>query len=67
MKNKDAAALNILRLFVAASSDMTYRMSADWSQMLALDGRGFLGDTINPRLTWLDEYIPVASLSSKPA
>lgn len=47
-----------LRLFVTAASDITYRMSADWGEMLALQGKSFLADSKNPSLTWLEEYIP---------
>ena len=32
-------------------------MSPDWSQMRALDGRGFIADTSSPSASWLDEYI----------
>ena len=46
------------RLFVTTSSDTVYRMSADWSQMLSLVGKGFLSDTGSPSPTWLEEYIP---------
>jgi PAS domain S-box-containing protein len=45
------------RALVNASSDVVYRMSPDWSQMLEFDGRGFLADTGRPRNDWLDEYI----------
>ncbi|HEX8786142.1 MAG TPA: CheR family methyltransferase, partial [Telluria sp.] len=46
------------RLFVTASSDILYRMSADWSEMLSLQGKHFLVDTDNPSRTWVDTYIP---------
>ncbi|MFQ4141190.1 ATP-binding protein [Chlorogloeopsis sp. ULAP02] len=46
------------RLFVTAASDIIYRMSADWSEMHALEGKSFLADTRNPSLKWLEEYIP---------
>lgn len=46
------------RAFVTASSDVVYRMSADWSEMRELDGRGFLADTPEPDTTWLAAYIP---------
>ena len=32
-------------------------MSADWSEMRALDGRGLIADTNSPRRDWLNEYI----------
>ena len=47
-----------LDAFVTATSDVVYRMSADWSEMYYLDGRSFVVDTDEPRETWLDEYIP---------
>ncbi|MFC4070099.1 chemotaxis protein CheB [Actinoplanes subglobosus] len=40
-----------------ASSAVVYRMSADWSSMHALDGHGFLADTTEPAVSWLDTYI----------
>ena len=46
------------RLFVTASSDTVYRMSADWSRMLSRIGKGFLTDTSGPSPTWLEECIP---------
>jgi len=36
---------------------MVYRMSPDWSEMLELDGRGFIADTVKPRKDWVNEYI----------
>jgi signal transduction histidine kinase len=46
------------RALVMATSDMLYRMSPDWSEMWALDGRGFLPDTTVPDRNWLRRYIP---------
>lgn len=46
------------RALVNASSDVIYRMSADWQEMENLDGRGFLADTDAPSIRWIDEYIP---------
>ena len=46
-----------LRALVEASSYALYRMSPDWSQMLALDGQGFIADTTNPSGSWLGDYI----------
>ncbi len=46
-----------LRALVNASSDMVYRMSADWSQMSQLDGRGFVADIGRPKNDWLNEHI----------
>jgi signal transduction histidine kinase len=45
------------RALVMASSDVVYRMSPDWSEMLYLRGRDFLPDTENPSRTWLEQYI----------
>jgi PAS domain S-box-containing protein len=45
------------RALVNASSDVVYRMSPDWSEMLELRGRAFLRDTEAPSRTWLDRYI----------
>lgn len=45
------------RSLVTASSNVMYRMSADWSEMLQLRGGGFLADTETPNRTWLHEYI----------
>jgi signal transduction histidine kinase/ActR/RegA family two-component response regulator len=46
-----------LRALVAASSYALYRMSPDWSQMLALEGQGFIADTSSPSKAWLGDYI----------
>ena len=48
------------RAFVTASSDVIYRMNPDWSEMRALDGRGFLADTASPSGDWLSAYIDPA-------
>ncbi|HEY4030348.1 MAG TPA: HWE histidine kinase domain-containing protein [Caulobacteraceae bacterium] len=45
------------RALVNATSDVVYRMSADWLEMKALDGRGFLSDTETPSIRWMDEYL----------
>ena len=45
------------RALVNASSFVVYRMSADWSEMRELDGRGILADTVKPSTAWLDQYI----------
>ncbi len=45
------------RALFSASSQVVYRMNADWSQMLHLEGREFLADTTDPSQTWLDKYI----------
>ena len=45
------------RALVTATSDVVYRMSPDWLEMRALDGRGFLSDTESPSIRWMDEYL----------
>ncbi|WP_158591698.1 PAS domain-containing protein [Deinococcus cavernae] len=47
-----------LHLLVNATSDMVYRMSADWSEMYSLEGKSVLADTERPSQTWLEGYIP---------
>ena len=46
-----------LRAYIAASSEVMYRMSADWTEMHEPDGRGFVADTSEPRRDWLKNYI----------
>ena len=46
-----------LRAYIAASSEVMYRMNADWTEMHELDGRGFISDTSEPRRDWLKNYI----------
>jgi signal transduction histidine kinase/CheY-like chemotaxis protein len=43
----------------AATSDVIYRMSPDWSEMRELDGRGFVKDTVAPYRSWIHTYIPL--------
>ncbi len=45
------------RALVQASSDVVYRMSPDWTEMMQLRGRDFLADTSAPDLNWLGKYI----------
>lgn len=45
------------RALVNATSDVIYRMSPDWLEMKALDGRDFLLDTDAPSIRWMDEYL----------
>lgn len=45
------------RALVNASSDIVYEMSADWTEMRALDGRGVLANTQQPSIKWIEEYI----------
>jgi signal transduction histidine kinase/CheY-like chemotaxis protein len=46
-----------LRALVNATSDVIYRMSADWKIMRHLDGRNFLQDTGLPLTNWEEKYI----------
>jgi signal transduction histidine kinase len=46
------------RALITATSDMLYRMSPDWEEMQALDGKGLLPDTTLPDRNWLVHYIP---------
>jgi PAS domain S-box-containing protein len=48
---------NRFRAFVTASSDVIYRMSADWSEMRHLQGKSFIPDTTDPTRSWLEKYI----------
>jgi CheY-like chemotaxis protein len=45
------------RAFVTATSDVVYRMSADWSEMRHMKGKDFVPDMENPSRTWLETYI----------
>jgi signal transduction histidine kinase/DNA-binding response OmpR family regulator len=45
------------RALATASSDVVYRMSADWAEMHHLVGREFIADTLEPSRAWLGKYI----------
>ena len=45
------------RALTNASSNVIYRMSPDWREMRALDGRGFLIDTESPSISWSEQYL----------
>lgn len=45
------------RAMVRASTFVVYRMSADWTQMIELAGKGFIADTSQPSDHWLGDYI----------
>lgn len=45
------------RALVTASSDVVYRMNADWSEMHQLKGKDFIADTEGPNRGWLEKYI----------
>jgi PAS domain S-box-containing protein len=46
------------RALTKATFDVIYRMNADWTEMKQLDGQEFIIDTIEPRHSWLETYIP---------
>jgi PAS domain S-box-containing protein len=46
-----------LRALISATSDVTYRMNADWTAMLELRGGEFIADTEQRNLDWLQQYI----------
>jgi signal transduction histidine kinase/DNA-binding response OmpR family regulator len=46
-----------LRALVNATSYAVYRMNSDWTQMLELEGQGFIADMQTPSSSWLDQYI----------
>ena len=45
------------RALVSATSDVIFRMNADWTEMRALRNTGFLSDTDSPDSDWLTRYI----------
>jgi PAS domain S-box-containing protein len=47
-----------LRNFVTASSDIIYKISADWKRIYNLEGKNFLAETNNGSNYWIDDYIP---------
>lgn len=47
-----------VRRMARSSSDVIYRMSADWREMRFLSGQEFIPDTLHPSDTWLEKYIP---------
>ncbi len=51
-----------LRALVAASSDVIYSLSADWSVMYELDGRGFLKNTDKPMTGWRQQNVYAADM-----
>lgn len=46
------------RALVTASSDVIYRMSADWSQMQPLDGRSLVASNVAPLRNWQQKNVP---------
>ena len=47
------------RLFMKASSEQVYKMSADWKKMYVLAGKDFLTNPAQIETTWLQRNIPV--------
>src|SRR5580658_3209287 len=45
------------RALVSATSDVVFRISADWTELRALRGSGFISDTDTPSRDWLKRYI----------
>ncbi len=56
-ENTVAASEARLRALVTATSDIIYSLSADWSVMRELDGRGFLKDTKEPTTDWQSKNV----------
>ena len=48
------------RALITATSYVIYRMSPDWKEMRELEGHGFVQDTTQPSVNWLDTYIDPA-------
>lgn len=46
------------RALVKASSDVVYRMSADWSEMRPLDGRSLVASNDRPMRDWMARNLP---------
>jgi PAS domain S-box-containing protein len=46
-----------LRAFLSSSTDVVYRMSPDWSELLFVDGRQFIADTSEPNRGWMEKYL----------
>lgn len=47
-----------LEALTAATSDVVYRMSADWSEMQPLDGRGLVASNDAPVRDWMERNLP---------
>ena len=50
------------RALVTATSDVVYRMSADWSVMYPLDGRSLVASNLEPISDWLEKNIPAPEI-----
>lgn len=49
-----------LRALINATAEVIYSVNPDWTEILLLEGRGFLKAAINSRKLWLNEYVPAA-------
>ena len=63
IRRESSAAIQVsedqFRALVSASSDVVYRMNADWTELRHLQGREFIADTHEPNRSWLEKYIPL--------
>jgi PAS domain S-box-containing protein len=58
-RQRDLAALTAqLDALIRSSSEVRYRLNADWSELVQLSGGGFIADTTKGSTGWLDDYIP---------
>ncbi|NGM33806.1 PAS domain-containing protein [Methylobacterium sp. DB0501] len=48
----------MLDALVRSSSEVRYRISADWSRLYQLSGGNFLADTTSASSDWIETYIP---------
>jgi PAS domain S-box-containing protein len=46
------------RALVTSSSDVVYRMSPDWAELLPLDGRNLVAGNAQPIRNWLEKNLP---------
>ncbi|MCK2053627.1 PAS domain-containing protein [Methylobacterium sp. 37f] len=49
-----------LDALIRSSSEVRYRINADWTELDQLAGGNFIPDTSSANRNWLDEYIPAA-------
>lgn len=52
-----------LRMFINASSDLIYKMNADWSVMFTLESNNLLLNVDSPTENWMERYIPIEERS----
>ncbi len=45
------------RALTTSTSSITYRMNADWSELLELEGQGVLADVTLPARNWVDAFV----------